>query len=607
MAILLRAAVDMGSTNSQVAVQLINTETGEVLPTEDVKQCLLMEEGKPNFRTQLLRREDVSEKRRNDINWDGGDCLFGIKAWEAAVSFFKTDAKLTCNFKQKLYLSDEGKKDPDYETFCRATKDYLHFLKNQVDRQYTLYQNQIAERVTIVTVPNRSGSMEQETMKRLAEEAGWENVEIRLEAQQALRYVLAKKNSPLMKAVEEIRTIDTLYILLMDIGGSTADLLLVKIKPDGRGSYTTDTLGWWPERGEKRTLGGIEVDRAICEYLLKKGYLHPQSVEEEIRLQEYENFRKFKEFYTPVLRRGDSIQILQDVGHLQKYPSTYSRNAVWSEVDYEKLPDEQKINRDIYLKDIAGEYLNGLRDAVHALILGCRDEDRPISEEDIDFVVATGGGSAMLGIEELIRGKVPQENPLHLTKIAADRTRYIAEEQEYASAVCAMGCLAKLRQIQCREHSNASYSLTLGIYSAPASATTGWDCNNGVPGIPSSFKRIKWERFSLFEEGDILPARRRVKENYSIKLSNQSNIVLVMTLWRTKNGTATIEREWSTYTIRGIFKTLKAQLVTSQDSFLLGFGLDVNMTEEQFITIAPNLTTTGGRSGLLNMEQKVHQ
>lgn len=607
MGILLKAAVDVGSTNSQVAVQLIDTETGKIVAGENLKKCLLTEEGRPDFRTLLLRREDVREERRGDIGWGGGDCLFGSKAWETAVSSFQDDAKLTCGFKQKLYLSGQGQKGADYEASCRAMKDYLHFLRSQVNSRYAIYQDKITECRTVVTVPNRSGSVEQETMKRLAEEAGWENVEIRLEAQQALRYVLARENSALMKAVEGIRSIDALYVLLMDIGGSTADLLLVKVKPDGNGGYTADTLGWWPERGEERTLGGGDVDRAVCDYMLKKGYLHPQAVGQEIRYKGYESFRKFKEFYTPALRSGKCIRILQDVGHLQQYPKN-SRNAVWADVNYEELPDEEKINRAIYLNEIAGEYLAGLRDAVRSLVSGCRDGDRVIAEEDIDFVVATGGGSAMLGVEELIRGEAPQADPLRLTKLAADKNRYITEEQNYASAVCAMGCLAELRRIRCREHSNASYSLTLGIYSAPAGDTMGWDRSDGVPEIPASFLRLKWERFSFFEEGDVLPASRQVKKNYSIKLSNQSNLVLVMTLWRTKNGAATVEREWSTYTMRGPLKTVAAQLVSGRDTLLLRLEFDVAMSDQQFITIKPKLTTSGGgRWGLRNMKQEVRQ
>ena len=81
-----------------------------------------------------------------------------------------------------------------------------------------------------------------------------------------------------------------------------------------------------------------------------------------------------------------------------------------------------------------------------------------------------------------------------------------------------------------------------------------------------------------------------------------------MTLWRTKDGAATVEREWSTYTMRGPLKTVAAQLVSGRDTLLLRLEFDVAMSEQQFITIKPKLTTSGGgRWGLKNMKQEVRQ
>lgn len=49
MGYLLKVAVDVGSTNSQVAARLIDEKTGkDVLCGGDLKKCLLTEESKPD-------------------------------------------------------------------------------------------------------------------------------------------------------------------------------------------------------------------------------------------------------------------------------------------------------------------------------------------------------------------------------------------------------------------------------------------------------------------------------------------------------------------------------------------------------------------------------
>ena len=612
MGYLLKVAVDVGSTNSQVAARLIDEKTGkDVLCGGDLKKCLLTEESKPDIRTLILKKQDVQGAEWDNIVWDS-EIYCGRKALDTVSRHVQGYDKLISGFKQKLYWSQQERSDPkkeaEYQKACQDMTIFLRYLRELVEEHYRIYQDQIVKRVTYVTVPNRSGSVEQETMQQLKKKAGWENVEIRLEAQQALRYALARQGSPIMKAIENIRVFDRLYILLADIGGSTADMLLIKVQPDGNGGYTTDTLGWWPERGEKNTLGGADVDKAICEYLLQQEYLVPQAVSELVAAAGYESFRCFKEFYTPSLRKGKYIKDLQEIGHFQQYPPYARRPKDWPKVEYEDMPENQKINREIYLNNIAKGYLTQLRDAVRSLLQSCRDGEKSIGEKDIDFVLATGGGCNMLGIEELFCGSFPQEDPLEFDKIKNCPEKYITEEPKYASAVCAMGCLADLRSIRCREHSNGTYTLTLQIYSGPANLTAGWDYKNGIPAIPSEFRPLKVHEMTLFQEGTMLPANYTIQKEYTVALSNQSNLVLIMTLRRTRNGNITVERQWSTYSARGPLYTLKAQFVNETKSFKLRYGFKAHMTEQQRITITPTCQVEGGgRWGLQETHQDVRQ
>ena len=107
MGYLLKVAVDVGSTNSQVAARLIDGKTGkDVLCGGDLKKCLLTEESKPDIRTLLLKKQDVQGEGWDDVNWDS-DVYCGSKAWDTASRNFQGYAKLISGFKQKLYWSQQ--------------------------------------------------------------------------------------------------------------------------------------------------------------------------------------------------------------------------------------------------------------------------------------------------------------------------------------------------------------------------------------------------------------------------------------------------------------------------------------------------------------------
>ena len=77
------------------------------------------------------------------------------------------------------------------------------------------------------------------------------------------------------------------------------------------------------------------------------------------------------------------------------------------------------------------------------------DRTGNIDPQEIDFVVAVGGGSKLAGIRDMIQGDYwnGEPNPLGLKKIQENKDAYIEETSEYSSAVCVMGNLEKMEPV----------------------------------------------------------------------------------------------------------------------------------------------------------------
>ena len=311
-------SVDLGSTNSQIAVKITGDSDGKILAGrttakkgKTVRDFFIKDGLCIDIPTKYIRRDEWPDA---PFDWGNDEIYFGSKAVDAYNSAYGDNrGVLRGEFKSELYFSMEDKEDPDirkrYERACESTETFLKYLHTLAEEEISVYSGRISKRITYVTVPNRSSNEDKKKMKELAQNAGFQNVQIMEEAESALRYVIADSCSALRKAFGNMKEIKPLYVILMDIGGSTADLLTVKLvpSPDRLEGYEIHILGMWPETGEKDTLGGLDVDRAIKDYMVKKGYLLPGIVDESIKWRGYFEFEKFKKWINHKLLKGEII------------------------------------------------------------------------------------------------------------------------------------------------------------------------------------------------------------------------------------------------------------------------------------------------------------
>lgn len=615
-------SVDLGSTNSQIAVKITGDNDGEILAGrttakkgKTVKDFLIRDGLSINFPTKYIRRDEWPEEALFD--WGNEKIYFGSKAVEAYNSTYGGNrGVLRGEFKSDLYFSMEDKEDPDirkrYERACESTKLFLKYLCTHAEEEISVYSGRISKRITYVTVPNRSSNEDKKKMKELAKSAGFQNVQIVEEAESALRYVIADSGSALRKAFESMKEIKPLYVILMDIGGSTADLLTVKLvpSPDRPEGYEIHILGMWPETGEKDTLGGMDVDRAIKDYMVKKGYLLSGIVEESIKWRGYLEFEKFKKWINLKLLKGESIE---DLYNLEAYAIDFD-NREFASVSYKKLDSSDKIDYQNFINGIAGEYLKKLRSALKNLLKDSYDPEKDktgtsadgrtgnIDPQEIDFVVAVGGGSKLAGIRDMIRGDYwnGEPNLLELKKIQENENAYIEEPSEYSSAVCVMGNLEKMEPV--RKYSNGTYRLRVDIYlenalnQEQADKIAKWE---GTGPVPEGLKRILQMKIPLVENRQMLPVKLVRKSSAEIGSGSGHNFIQFIRVYREKDGKSYTEEKKKITSWRGPFKFLSHTLFgSSLKGEKVELEADCSISEQRIVKLSLKTKLPAGFHGI---------
>ena len=274
-------SIDIGSTNSQIAQTYVAISSESKakrhlkVPEKEV-QYLLRDNGKINIPTVLLRKGDLTESQKMQIEMNK-DFLAGFAANELFERHY--GLKLTSEFKKDFFCSEEAKANEEtkekYEAAEHAILQFLTFLKQRESMEEEKYTD--ATEVTVLTHPVKCTDTARDRLKELAANAGWKNVVLRDEARSALKYALGKKNSLLVNKLSQLTLLQDLYVLIVDIGGSTTDLILTKIRPDGNGGFSIDNLKQWPPNvGETDPLGSISIDMKFCHWFLENGFLVPE-------------------------------------------------------------------------------------------------------------------------------------------------------------------------------------------------------------------------------------------------------------------------------------------------------------------------------------------
>lgn len=582
-------SIDIGSTNSQMAQTYgTSTDDGKTwkelnAPSTEV-QYLLRDNGLINIPTILLRKSDLTEKQKMQVEMSK-DFLAGYEVNELFRRY--SGLKLISEFKKNFFCSEEAKDNEEakkrYEAARSAILQFLTFLKQRESMEAQKYTDAVDK--TILTLPVRSTATERETMRQLAETAGWKNIEIQDEARSVLRYAFAKKGSQLVSKLSQMTLLQDFYVLIMDIGGSTTDLLLVKIRPDGNGGFSDpDIVAQWPEIGETDTLGSIDIDKKLCDWFLENGFIRQDLTDQAIQSHGYSDFREFKENNMSAIKNG--IEISQLTGSIVNLEMS-ARGRLFSRVNYSDSP--LKMNQYIFLYEIAWEYLDRIQNAVRKLL-----NDAGVSEQDLDCIVMAGGGTKLYGIQEMLLGKLGLPDPLQFSKIQKE-PRMLIESSEEPSAVCALGNVMPLPHISFKNHAFSDFIMKVKIFNVPVNQKSGWDlAHMDRPEIPSDFKRVFFKYYKIMEQGTVLPQTKDIEESFIVESGAKTAYVYVIEILSSKDGKQHFQRAWSSYSMRTPVIVLGDWLRRDNSGRLHGqYSIQVTFGEDYTISITPKIKIDG--------------
>ncbi len=536
-------SIDIGSTNSQMArkyVDLDNKNKPINWNEKNITSNLISDSStNNNIPTVFLKwigQGDRPSKWQRDI--PAGNIALGL-----IKERFENDIEVIREFKKDLFYTDEEKQnDPEkakkYEKACEHVKAFLEYLR-EVKNTNVSNQYEPEETKTYITVPVRSKNSDFAVIKKLAEEIRWSNVEILDEAKSALDFAIFKPDSELMEGIKKSTVNDIIHVLLIDIGGSTTDIIHVEISPDGKGSYKSDYKTQWPPIAETDTLGCIEIDKAIADLMLKKEYLLENLVNAQIDKEGYINFTKFKEKWSDKAKEGQVVPYLDDLRNLACDPN----EQVFAPVNYSKETD--KLGRKEF-EDLIHNYIIKMQNAIRSVL----NHDK-IKEQELDYVVLTGGGSEMYGIEEMVLGKLNIENPLNFTKIKKNPVACIHGCRENPSAACCLGNLLDKTEITCTNHINGNYFAEVEVYTNDAKVIASYSGLKerkigGKPNLPKGSVYKFSFQFKIAEDLKPLPVNIKYDFAKEISISSGENLIFRITVFRQNSDSETkyIESSW---------------------------------------------------------------
>ncbi len=595
-------SIDFGSTNSQMARKYIDLDNGDRSIDWNEKNLtsnLISDSaGSKNIPTVILNWTGKGERPQT---WPsdqpaGNDVEYLLK------SEFGDNVEVIREFKRDLFYTDEEKNsDPakmeKYKAACENLKIFLKYLKNimetNVAGKYEPEESQV-----YITVPVRSKNSDFETIRKIAEEAGWKNIEILDEAKSALDFAMFKTDSELMAGIKKLTVNQSLHALLIDIGGSTTDIVHVVVSPDGTGGYKSDYKTQWPPIGTTDTLGCIEIDKAIVDFFLKEEYLLKDLVEEEIKKTGYNTFTKYKEKWSNVAKQNSLIPDLKDLSNfMMDFPRMADKG-----IKYGKLNNSKKLGRKEFQRLING-YIEKLQNAIREVL--SRDG---IKESELDYVILTGGGSEMYGIEDMILGKLGVKNPLDLKKIKENPKACIHGCQQNPSAACCLGSLLDKTAITCINHINGKYFCEVEVYTANAEVIYNYGLGKlqtGKPDLPEGANHEFTFRFDIAEDLEPLPKHGTSKFDKNVIISSGENLLFRITIYRQNPDSESpcIECSWVYKSERSLFKTLGNFWTEKYKEIKLKNEIEISISENRQISVKPTFSAPGYNSSYANAKE----
>lgn len=453
---LLKVAIDFGSTNTVMAWRVYDVgENGELTISEKLNPI------NPIKRIPSI----MIFKDENPGNEMVSRDMYGNDA-EAVIRDSNTPPVVCDNFKQYLYTASP--ESAEYKKGVELCTRFFGFLREEYRQEiYNKLPGHVLQELKVVlylSTPVRAHPTHRTLMKTMAADAGFaqENgiTEISTEYDEArciVRYAMESRKDDMKSVLEKASKPGGALLLFVDVGGSTTDINLQKFLIDSEGNQIMDAISSWPNADVTYPLGGCQVDLAIRDYMINKGYAN-----REYALEKWEHgdgkfrFRRFKEDNNQKLEKGMQID---NLGMVRTVCYDYDEDIV-PKVNYKNA---EKINRDIYEQEICGEYVAHLAAAIEELFHNQRKlEGLPaVTPADVDAIFLAGDGSRLYFIQETLMGRLGR-NP-GFTKVTGNPNLLFAK-WENPSHCCALGALAELEKMVSYDYSMDQYYMQVSIY-----------------------------------------------------------------------------------------------------------------------------------------------
>lgn len=581
-------SVDIGSTNSQIAQRYeVSSDDGaswrSVVNSADGSDYFLKVNGNVNYPSMVICRDELPEGSTYSMEQES---ISGENAWKVHNDHFNIPLRM--EFKKNLYYSaEEISADPekrrDFELAKKYTKFLLKDLKTREGNQQSY--SPVTEEKTYITVPVRATTGHKALMREIADSVGWKNVEILDETDGVLNYTFSPGVADaILTKLGENTVISGLKILIIDIGGSTADMLLVEVRPDGYGSFVCERLGIWPDIGATETLGGIDVDKSLEQWLLKNKFILEGPTKKDEEKNGYTSFRQYKEKISDTFKNPNSNEIADLYGPVANLCMD-RKTRTFAEVTYQE--SEKKITREVFANEIIRNYASKLSRAVRKLLMDCL-----VDEADIDGIILAGGGAQMYGIRELFMGTLPtDDDPLDFKKIK-ENNKLLVTLDKYSSGICALGNVLPKSKIPYRKHCLSDYILNCSLYTA----TAGEDVNSWMfrsfeedPTIPDNLVSVLKKEWLLAKENEPLPITNlSCQYTGEISVDKGKALVMVLRIRSEKGNTGNFQRGWSRSCYRNLsewVKQLTGRAYEPKRNVTVRIGVEIS--ENMLIKLVP--------------------
>lgn len=428
----LHVAIDFGSTNSVMGATLYEWDGDEWAVSQF--DCNFME----SYPTAIVFRNE----NRDNPNVEK-DTYVGRETTNL-IENQAMPAKARVHFKPALY---ETEGTDVYNEGVAITITYFNYLYSEFKRE--VYERMPREvlsslKTTLhISTPVRACESQIDLMRQIAQKSGFvpENgidfINTDRNEADCIKHLACVSHPEVISRMNNYGGEGDMYMLFIDIGGSTTDIELIRqsaIRSFDEKGDPMSVVAMWPKKNIKRPLGGCEIDQAICDYLVKGGFLLPGEVKKALENGNARTrFRQFKETINNRLRDGMNVN---NLGRLNEY----AQDEDWNHAE-RRFNEKTPITPEIYENEICADYIDRMIQAIKEVFM-----ETGVRQEQVDAVFVTGAGSKLYFIHDLLIGK-KGTSPLSLKKIMEDETRLFDRCWDDPAQCCARGALVSVLSV----------------------------------------------------------------------------------------------------------------------------------------------------------------